>query len=281
MIAGEDRAATRSLPACSRIRASGDPAAEPQAGRDCPLCGGSGSPVGLWNGCALRTCCGCLLAWAWPSAEEYEQLYRQGTRYPIDEQLLEGQQTMPQRYPEYVAAAQARLCWLIGQVGFIGPWERVGVPLYDRTLLDVGAGCGAMVHVARRFGFRSEGLDPNGTLVSWAWNMNQIALALGGWEKIAGDWTLLVNTDVIEHLLRPLAFLQRAAAHARYVYVETPDWPGKGEPVAWPARHHIRPRQHVCLFSEAALAALAGRAGLKVMQVTRPIPGKLGMLLAR
>ncbi len=230
------------------------------------------------DGCVLRACCGTLLAWPWSSEQEYDRLYL-GSRYAVEEQLAGGQlpYTSPERLRDCLSAAWSRLGWLAESGGL--PRE-VWTSRY-RSLLDVGAGNGAMVAQARRFGFYAIGIEPSADLCRMALQGQNAPLIQGDYHlilKVAPrSWTLITCTDLIEHVTEPERCLRYMLQAGRFVYVETPDWPG-GDPEAWEHGRHIRPRQHPCLFSEHALHRLVESAGGDVRRIHRPIPGKLAML---
>jgi hypothetical protein len=231
------------------------------AGPSCPLCGGGGSTWGTRNGCRLRTCCGTLLAWAWEDALAYELQY-EDLAYHHDASLALGLAPHTERFAEHVRAAECRLEWLAAR-GF-----RPG-----GHLLDVGASNGAMVCAERRRGYVAEGYEPSAPMCAWS-AANGTRLRHGDWRALRGAWQLVTATDVIEHLLEPAAFLHRARRHAPYLYLETPDW-REDRPGDW---KHIKVREHPCLYSEAALLALAARCGWQPVEIYRPIEGKLGAL---
>jgi hypothetical protein len=231
------------------------------AGHRCPLCGSAGSILGTRDGCRLRTCCGTLLSWAWEDAGAYERQY-EGLAYHHDASLALGLAPHTERFAEHLRAANCRLEWLVAQEFSLG-----------QRLLDVGSSNGAMVCAARRRGHVAEGYEPSGPMCAWS-AANGTPLRHGDWRALRGMGHLVTATDVIEHLLEPAGFLRRARRHAPYLYLETPDW-REDRGCDW---KHIKVREHPCLYSEAALLALAGRCGWQPVEIYRPIEGKLGAL---
>jgi hypothetical protein len=56
------------------------------AGRECPICGERGDPIGDSEGAWLRLCCGSLLAWEWANEAAYEAWYWDPEAYHVVEQ---------------------------------------------------------------------------------------------------------------------------------------------------------------------------------------------------
>jgi len=220
------------------------------------------------EGVTLRRCaaCGVSLAWAWESPEAYARLYTEGERYHRDEQVRQGMRPHWERFAEHGRAAECRLAALAEFAP--GP-----------ALLDVGAATGAFVAVARRRGFAAEGLEPNPEMARRARALG-LPLRRGGWREAAGEWDVITLHDVIEHLPDAPACLRHLRARLRpggLLVVETPEWrPERG--AGW---RHLRPREHVCLYSERALRRAVRAAGLQPAALRRPVPDKLALYARR
>lgn len=239
---------------------------------ECPLCRGLGRPWGEKGGVPLRLCeCNhgaVLLAWAWDSDTEYENYYR-GLTYHREAHIAQGLPPQYERFEEHRCAARCRLTWLRDNNVLNGakPFK----------LLDVGSGNGALVAEAQSWGYPATGIEPSEAMCQWVWREHGIALHCGVWEEMSGEWDLITATDVIEHLTDPAGFLQRCGQHADRLYMETPSW-HPDLPDDW---KHIRPREHLCLFSETALLELTSSSGWDAIETYSPIPGKSGVLLSR
>lgn len=237
----------------------------------CPLCGSSGVAWGRAEGVTLRRCdpCGVSLAWAWPSEVAYGRFYSEGERYHREEARRHGLASHSERFEEHLAAGERRLramCDLL-------PARRETL-----TLLDIGAGNGAFVAAARRHGIEARGLEPNQTMVDAA-NARGLPLVRGSWRR-AGTWgkryDVITLHDVIEHVTRPAAcleLLRRCLEPGGLLILETPEW----TPERTRDWRHLKPREHLCLYSETALRELVCRAGLYPLRVTRPVPEKLAL----
>jgi 2-polyprenyl-3-methyl-5-hydroxy-6-metoxy-1,4-benzoquinol methylase len=216
----------------------------------------------------LRRClpCGVSLAWAWPSPAAYARLYTQGERYPVAEALRHGLPPHPARFAEHCRAAECRLRVLRDLAP--GPdW------------LDVGAGNGAFVHTARAHGYAAFGLEPNAAAAARA-RAAGIPVSHGSWQHARGEWDLITLHDVLEHVTDPLACLRRLSRRLKprgLLVVETPEWT-PDRPEDW---RHLKPREHLCLYSEAALLTLLRRAELRCGLVLRPVPDKLAVYAER
>ena len=235
-------------------------------GELCPLCRGTGVPWQNTNGNnpSLRVCCGCLLSWPWESQQEYEAFYREDLKYHRDECLALKLPPQYERFDEHCVAAYKRL-------ELMNRW----LPMNEHSrTLDVGSSNGAFISVARAAGIPAIGLEPNEAMCYMAWKHHRIALMHGDWFDIGGRWHLIVATDVIEHLTDPEGMLRKCRRHGAYLYIETPDFT-VSRPPDW---KHIKPREHICLFSEDALVRLLARTAWRPVAIHRPIEGKLAVL---
>jgi SAM-dependent methyltransferase len=144
-----------------------------------------------------------------------------------------------------------------------------------RTLLDIGAGAGALVRQARDLGIDAAGVEPSRALVESAARLNGVVLLQGCFPHPAladRQFDIITIIDVIEHLSAPVDLLRHAAdalAPDGILVVVTPDL---GSVAARFLRHrwwHFR-MAHVGYFNRVTLLKAAHRAGLRAVQVGRP-----------
>jgi SAM-dependent methyltransferase len=246
------------------------------AGRECALCGSRGVPYGEKDGYSLREC-GCrgavLLSWPWESVAAYERWYRdEAATYHRGFQEAQGMPQFLDRDGEYLQAASVRLRVLSG--------------LYPgaRTALDIGAGTGAFVALLAAHGWQAAGYEPSPVLAEVAQRRGR-DVRTGGWEEVPLPETprdLITLHDVLEHLpdpLRCLARLRSFLGEHGILCVEMPEWgcpEAKREGVRF---RHVKPREHLALYSEAAAVALFHQIGLAVDALVRPLAGSLGKIV--
>lgn len=240
------------------------------AGELCPLCSSRGLQIGEKDGIPLRLCCHCniLLAWAWPDESAYERQYSDPEDYHVREQIANGQKPFAERDKEHCTAACARLHTLESLY-----------PLPGRTLVDVGAGTGAFVDMASQYhGVKAHGFEPCGTLVASARKAGR-DMHVGGWQDVAGEVDFITLFDVFEHITRPHEaldhFYQHLANDSRLV-IEMPEWDSPQMNASGLGWKHIRPRQHVALYSDSAFRDLLARHGFVLDAFYRPVSGSLG-----
>lgn len=238
------------------------------AGEVCPFCGSRGEPWDERQGYLLRHCrCvepGTLLSWQWPSVAAYEALYTAPGAYHEEAQRGQGQAPSLARDTEHLAAARSRL-ELLRQ--WVSP---------SATLCDVGCGTGAFVAAARAFGYEAAGFDPCRELVKFGRRIGR-ELREGSWQAVQGHSAVITLHDVLEHLAEPLACLTHLRERlwpGGLLVVEIPE--AFAPDPAW--QKHIRPLQHVALYSDPAARELFRRAGLKVEMMHRPVRCSLGKI---
>lgn len=244
------------------------------AGMFCPWCGGHGDVLPRSPDILLRRCCGILLSWQWESEEAYEALYTQDSLYHEAEQQREQQRTYWERDGEAVAAAHSRCKALFG----LFPFDK---NYFRPFLVDIGTATGAFPFIAQAYGYDAHGIEPNEAMVRDA-RMTGRAIRHGGWEMVkANGYDVITLHDVFEHLTRPLRCLQRLHTLLKddgVLVIEMPelDCPQcRKEGLAW---KHLRPRQHVALYSDLAAQRLFTACGFRVTALVRPMQGKLAKI---
>jgi SAM-dependent methyltransferase len=135
-------------------------------------------------------------------------------------------------------------------------------------LLDVGAGNGYFVHLARQeFGLDAHGVEISQAEIDFAGRVFGVALQRPEDLPPAGDFDVLTSFNVLEHVEQPLQLLERMLAHLRpggLLVLTTPN-PGcihrrvKGLK-DWGM---VDPPHHINLFTREALEEAMTRAGFR------------------
>lgn len=250
-------------------------------GQFCPLCHRVGEICGARDGLyVLRRCNGAgthpcvLLSWQHACVAAYHEMYTDANFYHDQIQRERGERTMPERDVEHGTAAFQR-CMMLRQYRDAGSAANRAP-----TVLDIGAGAGAFVAMAAAWGYGASGIEPNACMVEAGRALGR-DLHAGCWQDIVGYHDILCAHDVIEHLVAPLEFLCRLAEHLNpggLIVLDTPEWgcpAARAQGVHW---RHVRPLEHICLYSEGALRELCARAGLQVEGLHRPLGGKIGKM---
>jgi len=147
--------------------------------------------------------------------------------------------------------------------------------------LDIGAGMGFSLQVARRRGWAAQGLEPNRTLAQYAQRegLNVVNAYLG--KDTGGSFEVVLMDNVLEHILDPLDFMRDAArllAPDGIIVVAIPplDWLRQ-----WLCRSaYVRARvmhpqlnvfrevdEHVNMFSRKAMHRLLHAVGLDLLDM--------------
>lgn len=226
------------------------------AGKYCPICGGRGS-----EGVPVE-CCGVRLTWQWDSVDEYDSWYADPTAYHVDEQTCQGQRAYEDsiRYASALKAADVRLKWISAATGKTD----------SLTIIDVGAGNMAFVDRAIIQDHAGFGIDPN--------PMDDYCLR-GSWKDVQGEWDVITLHDVFEHLTDPRGCLRHLKSCLRpkgTLVIEMPEWNSPLHKAQGDDFRHIRPRQHIALYSKDAAERLFADEGLTVTAFYRPLRGAIG-----
>lgn len=254
------------------------------AGQVCPICGSTGQwlyhpsdpPIHNNPKSDLRECrCvggGVLLSWPWASEQEYEAWYADPTAYHEDEQTANGQRPFAEMQADHEIAAWSRLKTL----------TTIYPQLTGKRLLDVGCGDGSFVMAAHDTGMQAYGIEPNARLLDCAHYDIRGFLDVGTWRDIDSHgfgFDCICLHDVFEHLTRPsecLHHLRKFMGTDARLVIEMPEWDSPAQRAARLGWKHIRPRQHVCLYSFDAAVKIFEESGYRLDAFWRPLGGKLG-----
>ena len=145
--------------------------------------------------------------------------------------------------------------------------------LHNRPLLDIGAGQGTLVHVARRCGFDAQGVEPNP-------NDRRLFEELNGFPPVARffdaefagtvkeKYGVVVLNQVLEHLAHPddiLENLSKILTPDGVVVVAVPHFGSFLSLVQGKRDMFIKPPEHLNCFSKTGLMRLFARNGYHLL----------------
>jgi glycosyltransferase involved in cell wall biosynthesis/SAM-dependent methyltransferase len=239
---------------------------------DCPMCGEStdrAADVVLGGRPALRRCRRCALVFA-PQTGRAEDFYVDGYHADLGAHLHG-----PGLGGYLDELARHRVAFLEGSSG------------YRRDLLDVGCGAGELLEAARARGWQAHGVEPvsDTAAVARARGFTVACGTLGEIDVEPGAFDAVTATHVLEHVRRPVEFLEQLASYARpggRVFVEVPNWQSALRMRNGASWWCLRPEQHISHFAPATMRTALRMAGLEPVTIaTRTwLPRTLGLALA-
>ncbi len=137
-------------------------------------------------------------------------------------------------------------------------------------LFDVGAATGLLLDLARRDGWRVDGIDASAWAARRAAERRGIPLRQGAFEEAdlpSGGYQAVTMVDLIEHTPTPRAAVAKAAsilAPGGVLVLVTPDIHSPLAVLAGRRWWHLRPG-HLAYFSRTSLDALLASAGFRVV----------------
>ena len=137
-------------------------------------------------------------------------------------------------------------------------------------LLDIGAGNGAFVNVAREYGLDAWGLERNLNLC----NGYVLPGTLIEQRYEAQEFDNITIHDVLERLIDPVAELKeihRILSVQGVLIIEVPDYFDPS------GIHHWRPTEHLWLFDREQIRMIVEHQGFSIIKVDKPIPSKIVM----
>ncbi|MFH1225389.1 MAG: class I SAM-dependent methyltransferase [Candidatus Diapherotrites archaeon] len=224
---------------------------------NCPCCGKGGAAHWCDSGGFKIMRCGCGVSYpvavppnTAPSDAEINEIYNKNEASGVQDYLeIEGDNKKD---------FESRLDFIISYIGGAG------------TLLDIGCNIGSLLDVAQRRGWRVEGVDINKTAVKIA-KERGLKCRSGDFSKIGKKFDLIVMNDVLEHLPNPNRGLRCASKLLKsggHIYISTPD---SGSAVARLARGrwiHMKPREHLCIFTKGAILRLLEEEGFEILRLS-------------
>ena len=219
------------------------------------------TPYTLWR------CCGCSLEFLWPLPEEIA---------PVRLYDLDYYRT---NYLAYEAERRTQ---------FVGFLDRMSVGGMAGPIIDVGCGTGLLVSLARQRGYEAFGVEPSPAARQIAREHYGLELQACLAELARLQFRTAVFWQVLAHVADPVALLRESVglleSHGR-VIMSFCNWRDPHFRFAmWEARLRCVNTIHVPTilwrFREDHIAALAGRAGLRVARFTywpRPVRRKVNV----
>ena len=142
------------------------------------------------------------------------------------------------------------------------------------TLLDIGAGGGEFVALARQSGFDACGIEPNQGYAEYARMEYQVPVTTAGLDEVTGRYGIITLFHVLEHLRLPLEVFERLHSLLEpdgVLFIEVP-WALSG--AIAPSNRYFK--AHLYYFDVRTLTACASRH-FEVFQTS--VDGNLRMLL--
>lgn len=232
----------------------------------CPCCGRDAADApeaAVVNGVAYLRCPGCGHGFVRRRPDPAAL-----ARHHADDEGLAGAYTDP-------AAIDARLAQVVApKLEWAREVHRAARGRDARSAVDIGAGGGHFVLGARRAGLAAEGIEVSGPAVRFAREALGVELHQADaltMEPEPGRADLVTLWGVLEYAPDPLELVRAAAAwltdRAGLLVVEVPRLDALSSAVQreMPQEvfRHLEPASHLHAFSDASLATLLWRAGLK------------------
>jgi 2-polyprenyl-3-methyl-5-hydroxy-6-metoxy-1,4-benzoquinol methylase len=241
----------------------------------CALCGGTAYRVLHDMGWRRVLCCThCRLVRADPVSTLEEKVRIETDGYLEEKTFPEVRDFFANCHRDYVVDPVIRT---MGR--HIAALEReLGGP---GTLLDVGAGTGIFMHLARERGWRPEGIDICAMAAEKAAHEFDLPITIGAFERHAFDgrqFDAASMLDVLEHVPNPLESLRRLHAVVRpggAVMIAVPNqrclltrivdlYAQAGGPLASRLLQRLYVPPHLHYFSPSTLRAIVSAAGFQV-----------------
>lgn len=216
----------------------------------CGLCGGStADPFLDTGGCRLVKCVNCGLIYTRNSDR---------AKIAYQEDYFQGKNRYVERWDEFCSMFD-------GLLAKVQDFKQRGV------LLDIGAGIGALLAMAKKRGFEAIGVEPSAWASAFARNEKGLNVLAGtlvdaGFESETFD--LAVLNHVLEHADAPLALLAETRRVLRKDGLLVVGAPNIGSIMAgiqgltW---RSLRPEEHIWHFTRETMSAMLAKAGFEVV----------------
>jgi SAM-dependent methyltransferase len=193
--------------------------------------------------------------------------------YQLDAYYTQGQSHMvPTPPPGLASRLRLHLAWRMDRGHALARVIRQALPA-PADIVDIGCGSGALLKELRAHGHRVTGVERDASALSL--REHDIRVLEGSAESLPpelrpGTLDGVVFSHVLEHLVDPLAALQRASTLLKptgLLFCEVPNNDAliaRQSGLAW---EHLDIPRHVNFFNERSLVAVASHAGLVVRRV--------------
>ncbi len=143
-----------------------------------------------------------------------------------------------------------------------------------QTMLDIGAGSGILVEVAKHLGYNAIGIEPSKSLVQIA-ETHHLDVKQGYFpsNQVKGKFDLITLVDVIEHLNEPFALIDSLSSHLNQdgiILISTPDVSSRFARIMKWKWWHYRVA-HIGYFNQKTLNLLMDRCGYINIGSSRPV----------
>lgn len=224
----------------------------------CPLCGSAAArPFCEKSGYSISKCAQCsgVFVSPLPSRETltafYENYYKT---------------------PQYQNKLDSKIRRATKRIGLLG--NPAG-----KRFIDVGCNVGFAVEAARRLGYQAKGIEVNSKAIAMGRSLFPEAdLACEDLFQVdpATKFDVVYCSEVIEHVLEPLAFIRAIRgimADNAILYITTPDaghWSVSQTPAGFAQWSNVRPPEHLFYFNRTSLGRLLQANGFTKVRFGLP-----------
>lgn len=142
------------------------------------------------------------------------------------------------------------------------------------NMLDIGCATGLMMDIAQKSGWSTIGIELSDYAADRARQrgLEVYSERLETLRLPEGDFDAVLMLDLLEHIPDPISMLQRARRLIRpggILYAVTPNvrsFSAQVQRANWP---HLKPQEHLCLFSKRGIRRSLERAGFELVALDR------------
>ena len=142
------------------------------------------------------------------------------------------------------------------------------------SIVEIGCGMGQMLYLAKQAGFKGIGVEPSPKICDYAQRVFGVDLLCGTVDDIEGVYDAVLCMDLVEHIIDPIAFMQRVMQHSNsnsLLMIQTPFY---NPDMDFNQMRIISPRfekqmlrnQHIFIFSRQSIQMLLHQTGFSNIQ---------------